>query len=399
MPAVWTIILIVGFASTTINIVLNHPEKVVGWRAPGLIILIICLLTAYRRISWGRIYQDNGISEQQALMLIRLQLLALLFLVRGYDALFAWFSFSVLYQIIGGLSQPRWPLPLIGLLVVFAVSLLPTDGSRTVDIGVIVGATILIAGNIAVALFIQSLGKRHAQLNTMFERLRQAYTALTISTAQAEELAVLRERTRLARAMHDEIGHALVVINVKLEAAQLLYAHDAARGDAELEATRALIRRTMTDLRHTLANLRAPVVDYDDLPAALQRLAQETQSRTAIAITCCIPAVMTVPPIDARQALWYVAREALTNVEKHALANHVTITFDCHNDQWLLRIEDDGAGIHSLDLETPGHYGVLGMRERMYAIGGTLNILAGGVSGTIVEAYVPIKVRMEAQVL
>jgi signal transduction histidine kinase len=82
--------------------------------------------------------------------------------------------------------------------------------------------------------------------------------------------------------MHDSLGHALVVVNVKLEAAQRLYAVDVPRGGSELEGIRALVRETMAELRRSLANLRAALPDHHDLSAALQRMADEIRARTAL---------------------------------------------------------------------------------------------------------------------
>jgi signal transduction histidine kinase len=189
--------------------------------------------------------------------------------------------------------------------------------------------------------------------------------------------------------MHDNIGHALVVMNVKLEAAQLLYARDPARGDAELEATRGLIRATMADLRRALADLRAPAVETTELSTMFQRLAGELRSRAGIATTCAVaPGASTLAPA-AREALWHVAREALANVERHAAASHAEIALDHDNDSWTLRVADDGLGLSDADLHRPDHYGVVGMRERMQAIGGTLSVSRAPGGGTIVEARLP----------
>jgi signal transduction histidine kinase len=178
-------------------------------------------------------------------------------------------------------------------------------------------------------------------------------------------------------------------MNIKLEAAQLLYARDPARGDAELEATRELIRTAMAELRRALADLRAPAAQHDDLPGALRRLAHELQSRTGIAVTCSIAGDLPSMPVEAREAIWYVAREALTNVERHADAASLTLSLEFQHDGWLLRVVDDGAGMSLKDLRRPDHYGVQGMRERMKEIGGRLDIGRAASGGTVVEARLP----------
>ena len=84
--------------------------------------------------------------------------------------------------------------------------------------------------------------------------------------AKEKEVAVLRERNRMAREMHDVLGHALVLVAVKIEAAQRLQAVDPVRATAELDATKELVRQSMTDLRVSLADLRSPALEADDQP-------------------------------------------------------------------------------------------------------------------------------------
>jgi signal transduction histidine kinase len=245
-------------------------------------------------------------------------------------------------------------------------------------------------------VFIRLLNDQRDQLRSALEQLREAHATLAANAAQAEELAVLRERTRLAREMHDDLGHTLVAMNVKLEAAQLLYARDPARGDAELEATRTLIRSAMANLRRTLADLRAPIAEHRDLPAALQRLAHETQARTGIDMICRIAPDLPALPDEAREALWFVAREALANVERHAAATSVTLTLEQECDSVRLQVVDNGLGITPADLRRPKHYGVVGMRERMQVVDGTLSIGCGASGGTVVEARMPLHAAQEA---
>ena len=90
----------------------------------------------------------------------------------------------------------------------------------------------------------------------------------------------MRERTRLAREMHDTIGHALVLISVKLEAAQRLRERDPERCDHELESTKQIARETMTALRASIADLRSPALEHGHINHALSRSARELAQRT-----------------------------------------------------------------------------------------------------------------------
>jgi signal transduction histidine kinase len=394
-PIFWTALFAIGLVLNTLGLVANHPERLYGWRGVGLGLLLVGMVVVYRWLCWGRIYRDGAISARRALIFIAVQLLILLLLVRWYDSSFGWFSLALLYQVIAGLPRHLWPLPLVGVLLVLIGGALVIDGRGGIDAGTVVSGVVLFVVNLGIAVFIRLLNDQRDQLRIALAQLREAHAGLAASAAQQEELAVLRERARMARALHDNIGHALVVMNVKLEAAQLLYARDPARGDAELEATRTLIRSTMAELRRALANLRTPATPHDDLPAALERLAHELQARAGIDISCYVGPDLPVVPAEAREALWYVAREALTNVERHAATASATLNLDHTDDGWRLRVVDNGPGVTPAALGNPQHYGVVGMRERMQAIGGSLCIERGANGGTIVEAHLPTHTAQE----
>jgi signal transduction histidine kinase len=247
----------------------------------------------------------------------------------------------------------------------------------------------------AIFISLNLFSRKSYQLRIIVNELRQAKAELERSAALAEELAALRERTRLAREMHDSIGHALVVVNVKLEAAERLYAKDAAKGAAELEETRALVRETMVDLRRSLADLRSPLPSHHDLPLAIQRLGRELQSRTRIDVRYDVGDQLPLLPPDVSESFWRVAKEALTNVERHAGAASVAITLCYEEGTLVLRISDDGSGIEPHALTRIGHFGIVGMNERMVNLGGKLVLNERPGGGTIVEARLPFTAVMQ----
>jgi signal transduction histidine kinase len=394
-PLFWVLVFWTGIALSILSLHARHPEWLHGWRAAGLGALLLGTFAMYMLLAWGWLYRPKKMNARPGLLVFGVEMLLLALLVWWYGGSFAWISLALLYPLIGGLPMRYWPLPVAALLLVFALGTLPADATPGALAAFILNTILLLAVNAGIAVGLRVLVSRSDQLRSALAQLRQAHAELAASAAQREELAVLRERARLARALHDNIGHALVVMNVKLEAAQLLYARDPARGDAELEATRALIRDTMADLRRALADLRAPLAAPDDLPDALRRLAHEVQARAGIAVMCDVAPDLPAPPADVCEAIWYVAREALANVEQHAAATHAAIALEQVADNWLLRVADDGVGVRPDDLRRPAHYGVVGMQERMKAIGGTCAIQRGPDGGTIVEARAPAHAAQE----
>ncbi len=243
-----------------------------------------------------------------------------------------------------------------------------------------------------------SLVKQLAQRNS---ELEEAQRQLAQSVTQEQELAVLRERTRLAREMHDTIGHALVLISVKLEAAQRLRERDPERCDRELESTKQIARETMTALRASIANLRSPVLEHERISQALSRAAHELGQRTGLDVTYTLEADIDFLPEALEETLWKVSQEALTNIEKHAHASHVQVRISRRDEKLLLSIHDDGIGLPQAVYQSQkagsivyssfnGHYGLRGMRERIEAVGGHLALHTGEGQGTIIEVELPL---------
>ncbi|HET9221926.1 MAG TPA: hypothetical protein VFO07_05445, partial [Roseiflexaceae bacterium] len=114
LPTFWTALLVLGLAIDTLGVSANHPERLYGWRAAGLGMLLIGLVGGYHWFSWRRLYRHEAMSGRRAVLALAVQLLALLILVVVYDSSFAWFSLVLLYQAIGGLPPRQWPLPLAG---------------------------------------------------------------------------------------------------------------------------------------------------------------------------------------------------------------------------------------------------------------------------------------------
>jgi signal transduction histidine kinase len=236
-----------------------------------------------------------------------------------------------------------------------------------------------------------------AQLSQVHTALAEAHRQLADSAEREQELAVLRERARLAREMHDTLGHALVLVSVKLEAAQRLRERDPARCDHELEETKTIVRHSMSELRASIANLRSPVLVHETVACALSRYAHEIAQRSSWQVTCAYSEDLPDLPEYIADALLKIGQEALTNVEKHSDATHVTLCMQPHKDSIRLCVQDDGIGLphdlykrHPFVASPPQHYGLSGMAERALNLDGMLSLLPAIPHGTIVEVEFPL---------
>ncbi len=206
--------------------------------------------------------------------------------------------------------------------------------------------------------------------------------------ARAWALAVLaaqeEERRRIAHELHDEALQLVVELRRQVERA----ARSAPGAGEQLRDARDLADTLMSELRTVAFRLRPPDLDDLGLVASLERLAAEARRRgTAVELH----AAKDTPPLPPAAALAFyrVAQEALTNAEHHGRASHVTLCLSLEQDAVSLRIDDDGTGFDVRRADSQAgqvHLGLVGMRERMQIIGGTLQVRSAAGQGTTVIA-------------
>lgn len=390
MNLVWGAIFYLSLGLSLAATFVDAPADQLAWRMGAALPLVAVSAALFQGLYWRATRRIDSwpMPPRIALAYFAGQLLVLAALLAVDDA-FVGPGFALMGQSFGVLRPRHWALPLVPLLALLARPLGWLDTVASADWVGLAALLLLLGVWLFAAALLSLLFYQRARLLGLVAELRRAKGRLEAAAAEQEELGVLRERTRLAREMHDSLGHALVLVNVKLEAAQRLYRVDAARGDGELEATRALVRAAMGDLRRSLADLRAPLPDHHDLPAALRRLAGEVSARGALAVEVVAAPEGQGPPPAVAEALFLIAREALANAERHARARRAEVALRADGADWRLEVADDGAGVRPADLRRPGHFGVVGMRERAAALGGALLVAARPEGGTRVAASVP----------
>jgi signal transduction histidine kinase len=238
-------------------------------------------------------------------------------------------------------------------------------------------------------LYMNHLTRTSQERGELIAELQAAKAELELAQQREAELAVLRERERLARDLHDSLGHTLVALSVQLEAIQRLYRVNPEQASAQVDEMKALTRSSMDSLRRSLAGLRSPGLGDSALRPALQALCVDFGERTGTDVACQIDKATDHLRLALAEALWRVTQEALTNVEKHAQARRVRVTLSCELSSVLLEITDDGVGLPPGAASGPNRFGLRGMRERVEGLGGTLT-LSGTEEGTVVQARLPV---------
>ena len=215
--------------------------------------------------------------------------------------------------------------------------------------------------------------------------LEQANVQLAAYATQAEELAMTEERNRLAREIHDNLGHYLTIVNVQIEAAKVVMESDPARALDAMNKAQELTQKGLARVRESVTALRESPVSKRTLGEAIASLVKESRS-SGIVTEFTIGGEPQPLENKVALALYRAAQEGLTNVRRHARASRVDIRLDYQPDQVRLEVRDNGVGA----AETSGGFGLLGIRERMHLLGGELEIDPGAGKGFCLTASVPL---------
>ena len=261
----------------------------------------------------------------------------------------------------------------IGLGAASVVAFAVADGRPGADSN---GATLLHAGWL-VAVIAGVTRNRRAYLA---EARARALAAEQRTEEEARRRAT-EERLRIARELHDVLGHHLSLINVQASAA--LHRPDPGRSTEALTAIKQTSKETLRELRTTLGILRTDGA----APTGLARLDDlvTKAGRSGLAIRAELAETGPLPP-EVDLAAYRIVQEALTNVTRHAGATAAVVRVRPDRDGVLVEVEDDGSGTPG----APGN-GILGMRERARALGGSLTTGPGPDGGWRVSARLPLR--------
>jgi signal transduction histidine kinase len=204
---------------------------------------------------------------------------------------------------------------------------------------------------------------------------------------RARDAAVLEERQRLARELHDSVTQALYSLKLYAEAAaRQLDAGDPSKAREHLRDVRTSAAEAFAEMRLLLHELRPPLLREHGLGPALRARLAAVEGRSGLTIEARLGDDIRLP-VPVEQELYRVAQEALNNVLKHARASRVTLAFEAADGRARLEVADDGAGF---DPDRPGGgLGLAGMRERAAHVKGVLRIESAPGAGTRIVVEVP----------
>ena len=291
-------------------------------------------------------------------------------------------------------------------LMAHAVILLPTRWSYFVG-GIILGGYVLavrafspswdivwnglpifVAGLVFITVFTQSAvneERARAEVERLVSELTQANQQLREYAVQVEELAITKERNRLAREIHDGLGHYLTTIHMQIQASKAIAGRDPLRAEDALDKALDMTHQALADVRRSVASLRSPAIMDLPLPEMIADLMGHIDAGEMKSDFKVLGTPREISP-QARMTLYRSAQEAVNNSVKHAHASMLWLTLDYQApDSVSLMIRDNGQGTDDLN----GGFGLIGMKERVNLLNGEIKFSSAKGQGFSVEIRLP----------
>lgn len=245
-----------------------------------------------------------------------------------------------------------------------------------------------------VILFVRQIEEKQCA-EMLLAELEEANEKLKDYNQKIEELTLTTERQRVARELHDTLAQGLAGLILQLEAAgKHLNNGNVERTDAILQQTRAQARQTLAEARHVIDDLRAVQPPAVDFAVFLQAETKRFQDLTAIPCNSQIDADIL---LDERLSLQLqkIVTEGLGNIARHAGATHAWVNVKMQDGKIHLEIRDNGIGFDvDAKMNQPGHYGLIGMRERTRMLGGHFEISSQPGAGSSLNFLFPMAARL-----
>jgi two-component system, NarL family, sensor histidine kinase YdfH len=362
-------------------------------REPGRLILFTILMNVHIVLHWLSVRLNKW--NRVAVYVIIQCILAFIIVYLGasISVLLALYM-GLIGEIIGLLREkPRWMVAAVAVLL--GLSFL----NYVLQVGwpswywwllAMLPATIFVA--VYVTLYSRQAEARK-QAQSLLTDLEAANRQLSEYASRVEDLTIVNERQRMARELHDTLSQGLAGLILQLEAA------DAHLAGKRPERAREILQQSMEKARGTLAEARQVIDDLrkpaaDDLAEAVEQEAERFSMATGIECEPLLEIGDDIPAQVAETAIRAIS-EGLTNIARHARAKNVTLKLAGNGKELEITICDDGLGFDPEAIQA-GHYGLLGMRERVRLAGGSLNVHSESGKGTRIVIRFPLEEHVDA---
>lgn len=230
-------------------------------------------------------------------------------------------------------------------------------------------------------------GQLTAVLRKHTEQARRRERETRLLAEQAQELAALQERQRIARELHDSVAQALYGISLGAQTARDALNSDPADVAAPLDYVITLAEAGMADMRALIFELRPESLASEGLIAALTKQAEVLRTHYKLKVDAQLGEEPNIS-LECKQALYRIAQETLHNIVKHACARTVLLSLSMRDDALLLEVCDDGKGFDPT-ASFPGHLGIRSIQERTASLDGVCSIESAPAHGTCLRVHIP----------
>jgi signal transduction histidine kinase len=277
----------------------------------------------------------------------------------------------------------RFLVNLLVILVYTSALLLTSDWSLVWS-----SMPVFLAGQIFIVVFTQMAvneERARSEVEKLARDLAEANQSLRTYAMQAEELAITKERNRLAREIHDGLGHYLTTVYMQIQAARAVFIIDPQKALEALIKAQNLSQEALVDVRQSVAALRDTPGSQLPLPEEVTRLLHACEGAGLGNDLKILGAPRTLSP-QAQQTVFRAVQEGINNACKHAKAGCLWVTLDyTQADRVRLVMQDDGIGANHMD----GGFGLVGMRERVNLLNGEFAVKTAPGEGFRLEVSIP----------
>ncbi|EPY07035.1 integral membrane sensor signal transduction histidine kinase [Paenibacillus alvei TS-15] len=326
--------------------------------------------------------------EKQALLWLAVQAVIILVFVLFYHPMYAYMVFMIAQMI----SRQKTSI-ILGTAAVMAVGIVIGLSQRLDTVTVWSSLHTLLLPPLFGVLVMPFIMRAAGQYKQMAERLQAA-------TSQLERMAQQEERQRIARELHDTLGHTLSLITLKSEVTEKLITRNPERAIAEAREIQETSRAALKQMRQLVTEMKivklAEEYEHGRQLCAAAGIELEFQERSeGISPSAAAPSIVNRLPLSALQEtiLAMCFRETLTNVVRHSRAKHCSVRVEVEEAMVRLEISDDGIGIDEHQLKQSSGTGMAGLKQRLQLVDGTLAIESGTHKGTALSLVIPRVIR------
>lgn len=284
------------------------------------------------------------------------------------------------------LLPPRWSYAMGAAILtgyVVALRAIAPDWGMVWD-----GMPIFLTELVFITVFTQSAvseERARAEVERLVRELTAANQQLREYAVQVEELAIAKERNRLAREIHDGLGHYLTTVHMQVQASKAIMSKDPQKATEALDKALDMTHQALADVRRSVAALRSPAMLDMTLPEMIAELIKNVDAG-GMTTHFEIQGEMRMLSPQARLTLYRSVQEALNNSVKHSQATQLSVLLDFRVPQEItLKVEDNGLGADQME----GGFGLIGMKERVHLLNGEVQYTSARGQGFKVEIRLP----------